>query len=309
MTPAVPDPAPTHALPSPGRRTFLALAALSIIAPLARAFETPLLPRGPDVNPSTFAIPNGPELHYETHGSGAPLVLLHGGVMPDCFGANVATLAKGRQAITVHLQGHGHTRDIDRPLRFESMADDVAQLIDHLGLGTADVLGYSLGGGVALQMAIRHPRSVRRLVVVSQPMRHAAWFPEVQDAYRQMSANATQVAQNIRHSPMAAMYPAVEWERLLRKIGDLESTDFDWKQEVSRIEAATMLVFADADAIHVDHMAEFYRALGGAQRDAGLDGSLRSRARLAVLPDTTHYAIAANPTMADVVSRFIDAED
>lgn len=263
------------------------------------------------MNPSTarFAIPNGPELHYETQGSGAPLVLLHGGVMPDCFGANVATLAKGRQVITVHLQGHGHTRDIDRPLRFESMADDVAQLIDHLGLDTADVLGYSLGGGVALQMAIHHPRSVRRLVLVSQPMRHAAWFPEVQDAYRQMSANAAQIAQNIRRSPMAAMYPEVDWERLLRKIGDLESMDFDWKQAVARIQAPTMLVFADADAIQVDHMAEFYRTLGGAQRDAGQDGALRGRARLAVLPDTTHYSIATDPAMAGMVSRFIAAQD
>lgn len=256
---------------------------------------------------ANFASINGLKLYYETLGAGAPLVLLHGGVMPNCFGANTETLARGRRVIAVHLQGHGHTQDIDRPLRFESMADDIAQLVEHLELGEVDVLGYSMGGGVALQVAIRHPAAVRRLVVVSQPMRHAAWFPEVLSAFEQMPVHAPQIAQNIQRSPIATMYPEVNWERLLRKIGDLESRDFDWKNAVAAIQARTMLVFADADALQIQHIAEFYQALGGARRDAGLDGSLRANAQLAIVPGVTHYNIASSQSIADMVSAFLDS--
>jgi pimeloyl-ACP methyl ester carboxylesterase len=195
---------------------------------------------------------------------------------------------------------------IDRPLRFESMADDLAQLVERLGLAEVDVLGYPMGGGVALQTAIRHPKAVRRLIVVSQPMRHSAWFPEVRRAYEQMSVHAPQIAQNIQGGPIGTMYPEVDWERLLRKIGDLESQSFDWKDGVAAIKAPTMLVFADADAIQAEHMAEFYKTLGGARRDAGLDGSLRASARLAIVPGATHYDIASKPSLADMAAAFLD---
>jgi pimeloyl-ACP methyl ester carboxylesterase len=255
---------------------------------------------------SSFVSVNGLELYCKTQGTGVPLLLLHGGVMPDCFAGNADILAKGRRVISVHLQGHGHTRDIDRPLRFESMADDLARLVERLDLAEADVLGYSMGGGVALQMAIRHPGSVRRLVVVSQPMHHSAWFPEVQGAYEQMAVHAPQIARNIQGSPIGTMYPEVDWERLLRKIGDLESRSFDWRDGVAAIKAPTMLVFADADAIQVEHMAEFYKALGGGRRDAGLDGSLRASARLAIVPGATHYDVASKPSLAEMAAAFLD---
>jgi pimeloyl-ACP methyl ester carboxylesterase len=137
---------------------------------------------------------------------------------------NLQELAKARQAIAVHLQGHGHTKDIDRPLRFEFMADDVAALIGYLKLGKTDVLGYSLGGGVALQTAIRHP-GVNRLVVVSAAMERNGSFPEVNAAFDQMQANAPQIARNIQGSPLGRMYPEVNWEKLLRKIAEMESHD------------------------------------------------------------------------------------
>ena len=257
---------------------------------------------------SHFTVINGLKLYYQTQGSGAPLVMLHGGVLPGCFGTNAEALAKGRQVIEVHLQGHGHTQDIDRPLRFEAMADDVAQLIRQLGLGPADVLGYSMGGGVALQTAIRHPDAVRHLIVMSQPMRHAAWFPEVRAAFEQMPAHAPQIAQNLQRSPMAMTYPEVRWEQLLRKIGELQRRDFDWKGDAAAIRAPTMLMFADADAFSVDHMAEFYKTLGGSQRDAGMDGSARSKARLAIVPGTTHYNMASSPGVAELVAAFLDAK-
>lgn len=256
-----------------------------------------------------FATINGIKLYYKIHGSGDPLVLLHGGVIPDCFGSNVETLSKTRQLIQVHLQGHGHTPDVERPLRFESMAGDVAALIQHLGLGAVDVLGYSMGGGVALQLAMKAPNAVRRLIVVSQPLRHAAWFAEVRAAFDVMAAQAPHIARNMERSPLAAMYPEVRWEPLLRKIAELESCNFDWRDSVSEMKAQTLLVFADADAMPIAHIAEFYAALGGSQRDAGLDGILRSPAQLAIIPGSTHYNVAANPMLATIVDGFLSTSN
>src|SRR5881409_720379 len=126
-----------------------------------------------------YADVNGIKLYYEIHGTGAPLILLHGGLGAiSMFGPNLPALAKGRQVIAVDLQGHGRTADIDRPLSVALMADDIAALIKHLGLESADVMGYSLGGGVALQTAIRHPEVVRKLVVVSTPFRRNAFYPD-----------------------------------------------------------------------------------------------------------------------------------
>jgi pimeloyl-ACP methyl ester carboxylesterase len=130
--------------------------------------------------PATFGLAtvNGIELAYQVHGSGRPLVLLHGGFgSVEMFGPNVAALAAGRSVIGVDLQSHGRTPAVDRPMRFETMADDVAALIGHLGHEQADVMGFSFGGGVALRTAIQHPDSVRRLVVVSAPFRRDGWHP------------------------------------------------------------------------------------------------------------------------------------
>ena len=116
---------------------------------------------------ANFADVNGQHIFYSVHGAGKPLILIHGGIDPDSFGSNRAKLANARQVIAVHLQGHGRTPDTDRPLRCETLGDDVAALIGHLNLGKADVMGYSLGADVALQSAIRHPDVVDRLVLVS----------------------------------------------------------------------------------------------------------------------------------------------
>jgi len=258
---------------------------------------------------SDIAAVNGLQLYYEIHGSGGrPLVVLHGGVAAsESFGPNLPALAASRQVIAVHLQGHGRTRDVDRPLRFEDMADDIAALAAHLGLKKIDVLGYSLGGGVAQQVAIRHPALVERLVVVSQPFKRAAWYPEVLGAFEAMAAHAPQIAANIAGSPMGALYPGVKWEALVRKIGELESHDYDWSGDVAKLQARTLLVFADADAMHPEHMVAFYELLGGGRHDAGMDGSRRPAARWAVLPGTTHYDLLATEAVARVAVPFLDA--
>src|SRR4051794_10017085 len=128
----------------------------------------------------TYAEVNGVRLWHEEHGGGEPLVLLHGGFWSiELFGPLLDALAKQRRGVAVELQGHGHTPDADRPLRYETCADDVAALIRHLGLGPVDVLGYSLGAGTAVRIAVQHPDVVRRLIVVSTPARRTGWFPEV----------------------------------------------------------------------------------------------------------------------------------
>lgn len=259
---------------------------------------------------SGFAPVNGLQMYYEIHGDGEPLVLLHGGVQAsDAFGPNLPALAQSRQVIAVHLQGHGHTKDIDRPLRFESMADDIAALIAYLKLGKADLLGYSMGGGVALQTAIRHPASVKRLIVVSAAMTQDGSYPEVNAAFDQMGVHAAQIAQNIKGSPLGQLYPEVNWESLLRKIGEMESRNFDWSAQVKQIQSPTELIFADADSIRPSHIAAFYEALGGGKRDAGLDGSLRSAARLGIVPGATHYNILSTTMVAEMVLPFLSQNE
>jgi pimeloyl-ACP methyl ester carboxylesterase len=229
---------------------------------------------------------NGLKLYYEIRGSGEPLILLHGGVVGiTMFGQNLDLLSQKRKVIAIELQGHGHTADIDRPLSYEAMADDVAGLLKYLGIGKADVMGYSLGGEVALQVVIRHPELVRKLVVVSAAFRRDGYYPEVLTAFDQMGASA---GEQMKQSPLAKMYPNVNWPQLFAKLGDLLRKNYDWSKEVAAIKPPTILVFADADAVRPAHVVEFYGLLGSGQRDAGFDGSKRSADQLAILPGLTH---------------------
>jgi pimeloyl-ACP methyl ester carboxylesterase len=254
---------------------------------------------------SGYAAVNGLNMYYELHGRGAPLILLHGGVGGiEMFGPNVPALAENRQVIAVDFQAHGHTADIDRPLRWEWMADDIAALMSHLGIGRADITGNSLGAGIALQIAIRHPAMVRKLVLASTVFRRDGWYPEVWAAFAHMGPQA---AQGMQYSPLAKRYPNVDWGVLFTKIGELETREYDWSQDVAALQMPTLLVFADADSIQLTHIVEFYGLLGGGKQDAGLDGSGRSVNQLAILPGTTHYNIDSSPKLASVVIPFLDA--
>jgi pimeloyl-ACP methyl ester carboxylesterase len=282
------------------RRSFLATSVGVLAASsLARAQSG-----APAPVKTGYAPVDGLKMYYEIHGSGEPLVLIHGGVVGiTMFGPNVDALAKGRQVIAVELQGHGHTADIDRPMSFEAMADDIAALIQYLRLSKADVMGYSLGGGVALQTVIRHPQFVRKLVVVSAGFARNGMYPEILAEFDKMNAST---GAQMRQSPLSKMYPNVNWQVLFAKLGDTLRKDYDWSKEVAAIRSPTMLVFADADAVRLQHIAEFYSLLGGCQRDAGLDGSLRSANELAILPGLTHYSISAAPALAQTVTPFLE---
>jgi pimeloyl-ACP methyl ester carboxylesterase len=255
---------------------------------------------------------NGVELYYEIHGEGTPLVMLHGGVNPsDFFGAPLTAMAQTHQVIAIHLRGHGFSTDADTPWSCELMADDVAALLDALGIAQADVMGWSLGAGVALQTAIRHPERVGKLVVISISMRAAGNFPEVREQFRGMPDKAAEFAPHIAQSPLGALYPDVDWESMLRKTGEMVGDSYDWSADVAGITAPTLLIFADADMMYLEHIVEFYRLLGGGTRDAGHDGSLRPTPnQLAIIPGTTHYDLvqAATESMATFTRAFLAQE-
>ena len=258
----------------------------------------------------SYADVNGISLYYEEHASGRPLILLHGGYgTGEMFAPILPLLAGGRRVITVDLRGHGRTADMDRPLRFQTMGDDIAALIGHLGLAQADVMGYSLGAATALRTAIQHPDVVRRLVIVSHPVRHDGWFPQSLAGFDQMGPA---FAEAMKQSPIYEVYarvaPRVEdWPVLVGKMGTMLRQDYDWSAEVAKITAPVMLVYGDADSVWPAHIAEFYALLGGGLRDANWDGSARSVARLAIMPGHTHYDSAFSPDLAAAVIPFLDA--
>jgi pimeloyl-ACP methyl ester carboxylesterase len=252
---------------------------------------------------------NGVELAYQVFGRGEPLILLHGGFgSVEMFGSNVEALAAGRQVIGVDLQSHGRSPAADRPMRFETMADDIAALIRELELGKASVMGFSLGGGVALRTAIQHPDVVERVVLVSTVFKHYGWHPEMSAA---MESMGPEFAEPLKHTPMYEAYkqiaPTVEdWPVLVTQVTDLIKRDYDWSSEIPRLSMPVMIVAGDADGLPPSHAVEFFGLLGGGKRDAGFDGSGKTPHRLAILPGATHYDINVSPSLAQAVIPFLD---
>ena len=256
-----------------------------------------------------YADVNGIKLYYEIHGSGRPLVLLHGGLgMIEMFGPNLDALAKGRKVIAPDLQAHGRTADIDRPISTEAMSEDIAALMKHLTVARADVLGYSLGGGVALHLALRHPELVDKLVIVSANLRRSAFYPDILQQQLQVNSQSLEF---MKQTPMYQEYVAVaprpeDFGRLLDKMGDAMKVDFDLSPRIKDIKSPTMVVAGDADIFPPRHAIEFFELLGGGQRDGGWDGSGMTKHRLAILPGVTHYAMGASPKLAEAVIPFLD---
>src|SRR4051812_40629144 len=256
---------------------------------------------------------NGVQMYWRSLGEGGtPLVVVHGG-----FGSNemmaplAARLAGGRRVISVELQGHGHTADVDRPFGYEAFGDDLAALVRHLDLGPVDLLGYSLGGGSSLRAAIQHPEVLRRLVLVSVPCRRTGWFPEVLAGMDQISrAGFPMMSRTPLYERYAAVAPDVAaFPVLMDKTGDLLRRTYDWSEDVRTVAVPPLLVYADADSVPTAHAAEFFGLLGGGLRDAGWDGAGRPRGGLAILPGRTHYDVFEAPQLADVAAAFLDAPD
>ena len=260
-----------------------------------------------------YAEVNGINLYFETHGSGRPLILLHGGLgSGEMFGPILPALAARHQVIAPDLQGHGRTADIDRPIDIRLMADDIAALIDHLGLDRPDVVGYSLGGGVALQTAVTYPAQVGRLVVASAHIRRDAIYPEMLAQQGQVNAAA---AEFMKDTPMYELYQRVaprpeDFPRLLDKIGEAMAKDFDFTDEVRGLQVPTLIVAADADMAPPSHYVEVFGLLDGGLRDGGWMGEGRPRGghALAILPGLTHYSLFSSPLFAAVTLAFLDGQ-
>jgi pimeloyl-ACP methyl ester carboxylesterase len=258
-----------------------------------------------------YAYVNGIELYYEIHGSGRPLILLHGGLMSsEMFGPILPALTEQHQVILVDLQGHGRTADIDRPLDVRLIADDIVALADHLGLDRPDVVGYSFGGGVALQAAIRHPEKVGRVVSASANIRRAAIYPEMLGQQAQVNAAA---AEFMKETPMYEVYQRVaprpeDFPRLLDKIGEAMAHDFDFTEDVRGLRVPTLIVAADADMAPPSHYVEVFELLDGGQRDGGWMGEGRPKGghALAILPGLTHYNLGDSPLFAAAALAFLD---
>jgi pimeloyl-ACP methyl ester carboxylesterase len=258
-----------------------------------------------------YAEVNGLRLYYETRGTGKPLILLHGGLgSGEMFEPILPTLSQRHRVIVVDLQGHGRTADIDRPIDTRVMADDIAALIDHLGLERPDLVGYSLGGGVAFFTAVKYPQKVGKLVMASANIRRDAIPPEMLAQQAQVNAAAVEF---MKDTPMYQLYQRVaphpeDFGRLLDKIGESMSRDFDHSEEMRGLQMPTMLVCADADMAPPSHYVEAFKLLDGGLRDGGWIGEGRPKGghALAVLPGLTHYNLGVSPLFAQVVLDFLD---
>jgi pimeloyl-ACP methyl ester carboxylesterase len=261
-----------------------------------------------------YAEVNGLHLYYEAHGTGRPMILLHGGLgSGEMFGPILPTLAEKHRVIAADLQGHGRTADIDRPLDEKLMADDIAALIDRLGLEKPDVVGYSLGGGVAFHTAVKYPEMVGKLVVASVYFRSDDLHAELKAMQGQVNAAA---AEFMKETPMYELYQRVaprpdDFPRLLDKIGDLMKDQFDLTEELRGIRVPTMLVAADADQAPPSVFVDAFKLLDGGLRDGGWMGENRPKGghALAILPGLTHYNIFASPLFAAVTLDFLDRQD
>ena len=254
----------------------------------------------------SYASVNGLEMYYEIHGTGEPLVLLHGAYMTiDAMGEVVPSLAKTRRVIAVEVQGHGRTADIDRPLSYEQMADDTAALLRHIGIEEADIFGYSMGGGIALQVTIRHPEVVRKLVLASVYYNNDGVYPEVLEAIETITPEAfagtpwreeyDRIAPNPEHFPT-----------LVAKLKELDLTFVGWPPEdIQAIEAPALIIIGDSDVVRPEHTVEMFRLVGG-----GVAGDLAGlpSSRLAILPGTTHVGLVErSDLLVSMIGEFLDA--
>src|SRR5688500_1183195 len=237
-----------------------------------------------------YALVNGLKMYYEIHGKGDPVVLLHGSFMTitNNWTDMIAQLSESRQVIAVELQGHGRTADINRDFSYENLADDIAAVLDHLKIARADLLGYSMGGGVAMQVAIRHPEKVRKVVSISAVFRHDGWVKEALDMFPQLTADM------LKGSPIETEYKKLsptpkEFPIFVKRVIAMDLKPYDFgADKLKGTRAPFLFIHGDADGVRLGHIAEMFRLKGD---EIFGDMRPRSESRLAVLPNTTHLTL------------------
>jgi pimeloyl-ACP methyl ester carboxylesterase len=281
----------------PMRRTSILRAAAVLAAPLLLATSAVVDAQaaGRRVNV------NGMRMYYEVSGSGAPLVVLHGAYMniPD-MGAIIPKLARTHRVYALEFQGHGRTTDIDRPITYQNLADDVAAFMNAVGLQKADVFGYSMGAIAALQLAIRHPAKVNKLVFAGGAYDFEGWQPEFKAAIPQ-----TTVEMLVR-TPFAKEYPKLAanpngFPELARKVIALQKEPMAWESDVKALKTPVLIIAGDADGVTLEHTTKMFRLLGGGV--IGDMGKPLPAARLAIMPATSHTAVI---TQTDLLHAFIE---
>ena len=255
-----------------------------------------------------YAPVNGLKMYYEVHGSGEPVVLLHGAFMtiPSNWTGWIGELSKTRKVIAIEMQGHGRTADIPRDITSENLADDVAALLKELDIPRADLIGYSMGGTVAMQCAIRHPDKVRKVVVISSVFRRDGMVKEALDMFPKLTADA------FKGSPIEVEYKKLsptpdDFPKFVKRLLATASSGHDLGADKLKATTAPMFfIHGDADGIRLEHVAEMFRLKGG---EIHGDMKPRSASRLAILPDTTHVTLMQRmDVIVPMVNDFLDAK-
>jgi pimeloyl-ACP methyl ester carboxylesterase len=248
---------------------------------------------------------NGLKMYYEVYGKGKPIVLIHGSYMTIPLNwARIIPMFKDRKVIVAEMQGHGRTRDIERKFSYQTMADDVSGLIDHLKLDSADVLGYSMGAGVAFQLAVRHPEQVRRLVIVSGTYTHDGWWPEAEALWPSVNADMFKGSSIQKQYDSLGNDPA-HFPDFVKKVISIDIEKYDWTKDVKKIQVPIFTIIGDADGVRYEHALELFRAKGGGKMGdmAGLPKS-----RLAIIPGTTHVGMLMRANWwVPMVEDFLDS--
>jgi pimeloyl-ACP methyl ester carboxylesterase len=231
------------------------------------------------------------ELYHERHGEGPPLVLLHGafGTIESCFAELLPALARDFEVVAVELQGHGHTRDISRPLTYEGMAGDVAALLEALEIARARLVGYSMGGAVGLELALERPELIERLVFAGgASFDPDGEYPELQASFE--SFDPHELDGSRWHEAYRQVAPDPDgWTSLVVKLNELDRSGHSWSRErLAGMRAPTLLINGDSDIVRPEHVVEMFRLLGG-----GVPGNLvgMPQSQLALLPGTTHEGV------------------
>ena len=246
----------------------------------------------------------GLDVYYETYGEGEPIVVLAGGLMPIRTTAQITRpLSESRRVVAIDLEGHGRTGLRDTPMSHEKNGDDIAAVLRHLGIGQADIAGYSHGGDAAIRMAIQHPEMVRNLIVIATAYSRDGWYPEAQEG---MSAVSGALAEDMKATPIFEGYAHPDqFPLFLDRMGELMRKDWDWREEVSALPMPVLLIFADHDSVSMQHIAEFFALFGGGISEPGWIDTKFSRARLAIIPGYSHYNLGQGPEVAQVIERFL----
>ena len=281
-------------------RTSVILAGM-LLAACAPAADTPPLDSPAVTAVGNRVAINGMQMYYEVSGAGEPLIVLHGAYMNiPAMGEIIPMLARTHKVYALELQGHGRTNDIDRPMTYQAFADDLAAFMDSVRVTKADVFGYSMGAIAGLQLAIRHPAKVNKLVVASGAYDVRGWQPDFTAFIPQMTVEmitAMPFAQDYKKlAPDSNGFP-----ELARKLIALEKEPMAWEKDVRQVKTPVLIIAGDADVATLEHNVAFFRLLGGGVM--GDMGKPLPASRIAVLPATSHTAVI---TQTDLLLTFIE---